>query len=136
VKALGRFDDPTTAGALDERTEDEDREVAIRAVEALLSLAGRPRSDGGARAARGPVGVGGRVCADGGGGERVIAEPLDEAFDLVSLPLRGRTALATEPIRAVYISRVDPRLRVVDKANGGRSDAINAASRSRAASWS
>ena len=51
---------------------------------------------------------------------------LDEAFDLVSLPLRGRTALATEPIRAVYISRVDPRLRVVDKANGGRSDAINA----------
>ena len=51
---------------------------------------------------------------------------LDEAFDLVPLPLRGRTALPTEPIRGVYISRVDPRLKVVDKANGGRSDAINA----------
>ena len=51
---------------------------------------------------------------------------LDEAFDLVPLPLRGRTALGTEPIHGVYISRVDPRLRVVDKENGGRSDAINA----------
>ena len=44
VKALGRFDDPTTAEALDERTEDEDREVAIRAAEALLALALRPRA--------------------------------------------------------------------------------------------
>lgn len=51
---------------------------------------------------------------------------LDEAFDLVRLPLRGRTALPSEQIRGVYISRVDPRLRVVDKENGGRSDAINA----------
>jgi glycosyltransferase involved in cell wall biosynthesis len=30
---------------------------------------------------------------------------LDEAFDHVSLPLRGRTALPTAPIRGVYISR-------------------------------
>ena len=51
---------------------------------------------------------------------------LDEAFDLVSLPLRGRTALPTAPIRSIHISRTEPRLRVVHKDNGGRSDAINA----------
>src|SRR5262249_12459955 len=48
VKALGRFDDPTAADALGERTEDDDREVAIRSAEALLALAKRPRA-GGAR---------------------------------------------------------------------------------------
>jgi cellulose synthase/poly-beta-1,6-N-acetylglucosamine synthase-like glycosyltransferase len=51
---------------------------------------------------------------------------LDEAFDLVALPLRGSTALKTAPIRSVNISRTEPRLRVVHKDNGGRSDAINA----------
>jgi cellulose synthase/poly-beta-1,6-N-acetylglucosamine synthase-like glycosyltransferase len=51
---------------------------------------------------------------------------LEEAFDLVPLPLRGTTALETAPIRSVNISRVQPRLRVVSKDNGGRSDAINA----------
>jgi HEAT repeat protein len=50
VKALGSFDDPTTGEMLVERTEDEDREVAIRAAEALLALADRPRA---AKEARG-----------------------------------------------------------------------------------
>jgi HEAT repeat protein len=50
VRALGRFDDPTTAETLDERTEDEDREVAIRSAEALLALAKRPRAGVEARA--------------------------------------------------------------------------------------
>jgi HEAT repeat protein len=44
VKALGSFDDPTTAETLDKRTEDEDREVAIRAGEALITLTRRPRA--------------------------------------------------------------------------------------------
>ena len=44
VKALGSFDDPTAAEALDGRTEDEDREVAIRAAEALVALTGRPHA--------------------------------------------------------------------------------------------
>jgi HEAT repeat protein len=44
VRSLGSFDDPTTAGTLNERTEDEDREVAIRAAEALLALSRRPRA--------------------------------------------------------------------------------------------
>jgi hypothetical protein len=43
---------------------------------------------------------------------------LDEAFDLVSLPMRGRTALKTAPIRSVHISRTEPKLRVVHKDNG------------------
>jgi len=44
VKALGSFDDPATGETLDERTEDDDREVALRAAEALVALAGRPRA--------------------------------------------------------------------------------------------
>jgi cellulose synthase/poly-beta-1,6-N-acetylglucosamine synthase-like glycosyltransferase len=65
------------------------------------------------------------VIADDGSRDATFAR-LDEAFDLVPLPLRGRTALPTAPIHGVHISRVDPRLRVVRKENGGRSDAINA----------
>jgi cellulose synthase/poly-beta-1,6-N-acetylglucosamine synthase-like glycosyltransferase len=65
------------------------------------------------------------VVVDDGSRDETFAR-LDEAFDLVSLPLRGRTALPTAPIRSVHISRTEPRLRVVHKDNGGRSDAINA----------
>ena len=65
------------------------------------------------------------VVVDDGSSDETFAR-LDEAFNLVSLPLRGRTALPTAPIRSVHISRTEPRLRVVRKDNGGRSDAINA----------
>ena len=44
VKALGSFDDPATGDALEECTEDADREVALRAAEALVALAHRPRA--------------------------------------------------------------------------------------------
>jgi len=50
VRALGSFDDPASVQTLDERTEDEDRETAIRAGEALLALARRPRAAPEARA--------------------------------------------------------------------------------------
>jgi HEAT repeat protein len=50
VKALGSFDDPTTAKTLVACSEDEDRETAIRAAEALLTLASRPRAAPEARA--------------------------------------------------------------------------------------
>lgn len=50
VKALGSFDDPATGDALDERTEDDDREVALRAAESLVALARRPRAAAAARA--------------------------------------------------------------------------------------
>jgi cellulose synthase/poly-beta-1,6-N-acetylglucosamine synthase-like glycosyltransferase len=51
---------------------------------------------------------------------------LDAAYDLVELPVGDGLALETEPIEWLSISRRDPRLRVVKKANGGRSDAMNA----------
>jgi HEAT repeat protein len=50
VKALGRFDDPAVAGLLDDCTDDEDREVAIRSAEALVALAERRRAGAEARA--------------------------------------------------------------------------------------
>ena len=50
VKSLGSFDDPRSGPALDERTEDEDRETAIRAAEALFALARQPRAAPEARA--------------------------------------------------------------------------------------
>ncbi|MCL2769272.1 MAG: glycosyltransferase [Solirubrobacterales bacterium] len=65
------------------------------------------------------------IVVDDGSKDETFAR-LDEAFDLVELPLRGRTDLKTAPIRSVHISRSEPRLRVVRKDNGGRSDAINA----------
>jgi cellulose synthase/poly-beta-1,6-N-acetylglucosamine synthase-like glycosyltransferase len=65
------------------------------------------------------------VVVDDGSRDETFAR-LEEAFDLMPLPLRGRKALKTAPIHSVHISRTDPRLRVVHKDNGGRSDAINA----------
>ena len=50
VKSLGSFDDPSSGPTLDERTEDEDRETALRAAEALFALARRPRAAAQARA--------------------------------------------------------------------------------------
>jgi len=52
-------------------------------------------------------------------------ERLIEAFDLVPLPVGDRFQLETQPVERNYISRVDPRLRVVQKEHGGRSDALN-----------
>ena len=65
------------------------------------------------------------VVVDDGSKDETFAR-LEEAFDLVPLPLRGWTDLKTAPIRSVSISRTEPRLRVVHKDNGGRSDALNA----------
>jgi cellulose synthase/poly-beta-1,6-N-acetylglucosamine synthase-like glycosyltransferase len=51
---------------------------------------------------------------------------LQEAFDLVPVREALRTRIATTPIRAAYVSRRRPNLWVVDKENGGKSDALNA----------
>ncbi len=51
---------------------------------------------------------------------------LEEAYNLVPA-VRGPTAeLPTEEIRGIYRSRHQPRLWVIDKHNGGKSDALNA----------
>jgi cellulose synthase/poly-beta-1,6-N-acetylglucosamine synthase-like glycosyltransferase len=53
-------------------------------------------------------------------------ERLREAFDLVPAPVAARDAIATQPIVASYISRRHRNLRVIDKLNGGKGDALNA----------
>ncbi|MGQ0658957.1 MAG: glycosyltransferase [Chromatiales bacterium] len=52
---------------------------------------------------------------------------LTQAFELYSFPQAYCRRVITEPVRGVYRSRVAPRLRVVDKENGGsKADAANA----------
>ena len=52
---------------------------------------------------------------------------LIKEFDLVSLPVTVRQRLPHKPITAVYRSRKYPKLRVIDKDNGGcKADASNA----------
>jgi cellulose synthase/poly-beta-1,6-N-acetylglucosamine synthase-like glycosyltransferase len=53
-------------------------------------------------------------------------ELLRDAFDLAPVRQALRTGLATAPVRATYVSRRRPNLWVVDKENGGKSDALNA----------
>ena len=64
------------------------------------------------------------VVNDGSGDdtlERLVAEYALKPFEVFH-----RRALATEEVRAVYRSARDPRLLVIDKANGGKADALNA----------
>jgi cellulose synthase/poly-beta-1,6-N-acetylglucosamine synthase-like glycosyltransferase len=60
------------------------------------------------------------------GSEDGTTSALVRAFDLIVLPVGDRLQIPTAPVEQIYVSRSDPRLRVVRKANGGRSDAINA----------
>jgi cellulose synthase/poly-beta-1,6-N-acetylglucosamine synthase-like glycosyltransferase len=50
---------------------------------------------------------------------------LAEAFDLEPFPQAWEVRLATEKVRGVYHSPSRPMLRVIDKENGGKADAIN-----------
>ena len=54
-------------------------------------------------------------------------ERLDAEFDLVPVRKALRVLLPTAPIRGAYVSRRHRNLWVVDKENGGKSDALNAA---------
>jgi cellulose synthase/poly-beta-1,6-N-acetylglucosamine synthase-like glycosyltransferase len=65
------------------------------------------------------------VVVDDGSSDGTL-ERLQEAFELVPLPMRGRIELETARFKALLISRSQPRLRVLAKENGGRSDALNA----------
>jgi cellulose synthase/poly-beta-1,6-N-acetylglucosamine synthase-like glycosyltransferase len=60
------------------------------------------------------------------GSDDGTTEALIAAFDLIELPVGDRFQIPTAPIAQIYVSRNDPRLRVVRKENGGRSDAVNA----------
>ena len=52
-------------------------------------------------------------------------DTLVREFRLVRVPEAFRVRLPTEPVRAVFHSRLYPGLRVIDKANGGKADALN-----------
>ena len=51
---------------------------------------------------------------------------LIEAFDMVPVSKALRQSLPTEHVGATYVSRREPQLCLIDKANGGKSDALNA----------
>ena len=60
------------------------------------------------------------------GSDDATVERLTEAFDLVPVEKALRGSIATERIRGTYVSRRDPQLWLIDKAGGGKSDALNA----------
>jgi cellulose synthase/poly-beta-1,6-N-acetylglucosamine synthase-like glycosyltransferase len=68
------------------------------------------------------------VVANDGSSDRTM-DVLIEAFDLVQIRMAVRDFVGSAPIRGTYASRRHPNLLVVDKENGGRSDALNAALR-------
>ena len=53
-------------------------------------------------------------------------EVLKREFGLQLFPESYRVSLPVQPVRGLYRTPLHPQLRVVDKANGGRSDAVNA----------
>lgn len=65
------------------------------------------------------------VCNDGSTDGTMAT--LKEAFALYAVELHAPQALPSEPVQATYKSRLYPHLLVLDKVNGGKSDALNAA---------
>ena len=65
------------------------------------------------------------VVVNDGSSDETMAR-ISAAFSMVEFPEAYRQRLATQRIRAIYASPRFPRLRVVDKENGGKSDALNA----------
>ncbi len=53
-------------------------------------------------------------------------EVLEREFDLERMDPGGAGVLSTAPVRGVYRSRTNAKLRVIDKENGGKADALNA----------
>ncbi len=64
------------------------------------------------------------VVNDGSSDETL--ETLERDFDLVSIKPIYRRRIDTAAVRGIYRSREHPGLVVVDKANGGKADALNA----------
>jgi cellulose synthase/poly-beta-1,6-N-acetylglucosamine synthase-like glycosyltransferase len=65
------------------------------------------------------------VVVNDGSTDRTL-EAIVTEFDLVRAPISYSAALDSEPVHAVYRSLVNQDLVLIDKANGGKSDAINA----------
>lgn len=66
------------------------------------------------------------VVANDGSDDDTLQRMID-AFELYPVPYPIRSNIGTRPVRQVYKSRLPIPLTVVDKENGGRADALNAA---------
>lgn len=64
------------------------------------------------------------VVVNDGSKDRTM-EALIEAFELESFPEAYWRRLKTKELRTIYHSRTIPQLRVIDKENGGKADALN-----------
>ena len=65
------------------------------------------------------------VVINDGSTDRTL-DRLKEAFGLRAFPEVVRRRLPTEVLRGIYRSATHPELKVIDKANGGKADALNA----------
>lgn len=65
------------------------------------------------------------VIVNDGSTDNTLQKLIDN-FDLQPFPEAMRIRLQTQPIKAIYVSRTYPNLRVVDKQNGGKADSLNA----------
>jgi cellulose synthase/poly-beta-1,6-N-acetylglucosamine synthase-like glycosyltransferase len=68
------------------------------------------------------------VVSNDGSGDKTM-EILKSAYELVEVDFTPNEICKSKPIKAVYFSRIEPKLVVVDKENGGKADAQNAAAR-------
>ena len=64
------------------------------------------------------------VVINDGSKDTTIDVLIDE-FELVAVPEPYRMQIPSAPVRNIYYSKVHPNLRVVDKENGGKADALN-----------
>ena len=65
------------------------------------------------------------IVVDDGSKDDTFSQ-LREAYDLYEVPPAFPAQLTTQPVGAYYRSRTRPHLLVVEKANGGKADALNA----------
>src|SRR5688572_9795318 len=64
------------------------------------------------------------VVVNDGSGDGTL-EALKAAFDLAPFPEAYWRRLESKPVRGIYRSRTTSNLRVIDKENGGKADALN-----------
>lgn len=65
------------------------------------------------------------IVVNDGSRDRTL-ETLIREFAMQPFPEAYRVRLASAPLRGIYRSTLHPNLRVIDKANGGKADALNA----------
>jgi cellulose synthase/poly-beta-1,6-N-acetylglucosamine synthase-like glycosyltransferase len=65
------------------------------------------------------------VVVNDGSNDTTLEEVID-AFGMVEFPEAYRRRIATKPVTGIYASTRYPQVRLVDKENGGKADALNA----------